>query len=76
MLDILDNVTPLYEKLYDLAFPLPKLFWLATPAFGGAIEHWGLITGDSKFTTWFERKGEYAKHLIASVVTHEVAHQW
>ena len=70
------RVTPLYETLFDLAYPLPKLFWMATPAFDGAIEHWGLITGNSGGTDWYEGKGEASKHSIASHVSHEVAHQW
>jgi len=69
------RVTPIYETHFDLAFPLPKLYWLATPAFGGAIEHWGLITSDSA-STLYNGKDGLTKYQVAWLVAHEVAHQW
>ncbi|ORY35316.1 peptidase family M1-domain-containing protein [Naematelia encephala] len=75
-LEIMDRVTPLYESLFGVAFPLPKLYWLATPAFGGGIEHWGLITGGSDSSAWSEGQGAASKATVASFVAHEVAHQW
>jgi len=56
-LDVITRITPIYGKLFDLAFPLPKLYWMATPALGGGMEHWELITGGSEATTWNEGKG-------------------
>ena len=76
LLEVMTRIMPIYESLFDLAFPLPKLNWMATPAFNGAIEHWGLITGNSLYTTWYQGKGEASKHAIADHVSHEVAHQW
>ncbi len=38
LLKVMDTVMPIYEKMFHLAYPLPKLFWMATPAFPGGIE--------------------------------------
>ncbi|XP_067616976.1 aminopeptidase N [Eurosta solidaginis] len=66
------------EEYFDLAFPLPKIDMIALPDFqAGAMENWGLIT--YRETTMLYEEGVSAttnKQRIASVVGHELAHQW
>lgn len=66
------------EEYFDLPFPLPKIDMIALPDFqAGAMENWGLIT--YRETTMLFEEGVSAttnKQRIASVVGHELAHQW
>uniref|UniRef100_A0A034V8K5 Aminopeptidase N n=2 Tax=Bactrocera dorsalis TaxID=27457 RepID=A0A034V8K5_BACDO len=66
------------EEYFDLPFPLPKLDMIALPDFqAGGMENWGLIT--YRETTMLFEEGVSAttnKQRIASVVGHELAHQW
>ncbi|CAI5450948.1 unnamed protein product [Caenorhabditis angaria] len=67
-----------YDKYYDLPFPLEKQDMVAIPDFSaGAMENWGLITYrendllyDPKINTGLN------KERVASVIAHELAHQW
>ncbi|PPQ87694.1 hypothetical protein CVT25_011461 [Psilocybe cyanescens] len=71
-------VLPLYEKIFDVEYPLPKLDTLVASDFdAGAMENWGLIIGrmsglllDSKRTDIRAKKG------VVSMQSHEVAHMW
>ncbi|XP_023293113.2 aminopeptidase N [Lucilia cuprina] len=66
------------EEFFDLKFPLPKMDMIALPDFqAGAMENWGLIT--YRETTMLFEEGVSAstyKQRVASVVGHELAHQW
>ncbi|KAI9431112.1 peptidase family M1-domain-containing protein [Lactarius indigo] len=45
-LDIKEKVLPLYEQVFNIEYPLPKLDTLVANDFdAGAMENWGLITG-------------------------------
>lgn len=45
-LDVMKWGLPVYEKLFDIPYPLPKLDTLVAHDFdAGAMENWGLITG-------------------------------
>jgi aminopeptidase N len=67
-----------YEEYFDTPYPLPKSDHVALPDFSsGAMENWGLITyrevallANPKTTSISSRQ------YIASVVAHELAHQW
>ncbi|CAD6892010.1 unnamed protein product [Tilletia controversa] len=77
-LDIKAKALPVYEQLFDLDFPLPKLDTLVVSDFAfGAMEGFGLITGR---TTAFlfdpDRAGLAAQRRAAETQIHEVAHQW
>jgi aminopeptidase 2 len=77
-LDVKAAVLPLYEKVFDVEYPLPKLDTLVASDFdAGAMENWGLITG--RTTAYLldpKRADQSAKKRIASIQSHEVAHMW
>ncbi|CAA7267619.1 unnamed protein product [Cyclocybe aegerita] len=77
-LDVKKAVLPLYERIFDVEYPLPKLDTLVASDFdAGAMENWGLITGrTSVFLLDPERGDLQAKKRVASVQSHEVAHMW
>ncbi len=67
-----------YENYFGVEYPLPKSDHVALPDFSsGAMENWGLITyrevallADPATTSIS------SKQYIATVVAHELAHQW
>eukprot|EP00834_Sanchytrium_tribonematis_P004399 NODE_214_length_12495_cov_0.543078.p3 type:complete len:380 gc:universal NODE_214_length_12495_cov_0.543078:10334-11473(+) len=67
-----------YTELFDIEYPLPKLDMIAIPSFSaGAMENWGFVTYrdtailiDPKISS----EGNYQR--VATVVAHELAHQW
>ncbi|KZT44121.1 leucyl aminopeptidase [Sistotremastrum suecicum HHB10207 ss-3] len=77
-LDVKARVLPEYEKVFNIEFPLPKLDTLVAHDFdAGAMENWGLITGRTSAYLLDPKNADIrAKKRIASVQTHEVAHQW
>lgn len=77
-LDVKKAVLPLYEKVFDVGYPLPKLDTLVASDFdAGAMENWGLITGrTTAFLLDPKRSDLRAKKQIAATQSHEVAHMW
>ena len=77
-LDTAVRAIDFYEDFYQTDYPLPKSDHLALPDFSsGAMENWGLITyresallADPKTSNIDDRE------RIATVVAHELAHQW
>lgn len=67
-----------YEKFFDIEFPLPKIDMLALPDFtAGAMENWGLITFRESAMLFEEgNTPQVNKQRIATVMAHEMAHQW
>lgn len=67
-----------FDEYFDTAYPLPKSDHVALPDFSsGAMENWGLVTyreiallADPATTTLA------SKRYIATVVSHELSHQW
>lgn len=66
------------ESFFNISFPLPKQDLLAVSDFSaGAMENWGLITFRDQILLWNpERSSVDQKELTASVIVHELAHQW
>ncbi|GLB35338.1 putative aminopeptidase [Lyophyllum shimeji] len=77
-LDVKADVLPLYEKVFDVGYPLPKLDTLVATDFdAGAMENWGLITGRTNaFLLDPEKADLQAKKQVATTQSHEVAHMW
>lgn len=67
-----------YDDYFGTAYPLPKSDHVALPDFTvGAMENWGLITY-REVTLLADPKiiSVSARHHIATVIAHELAHQW
>ncbi|KAF7328714.1 Aminopeptidase 1 [Mycena venus] len=77
-LEVTAKVLPLYEKIFEIEYPLPKLDTLAANDFDmGAMENWGLITGrTSAFMMDPKKPNILARKSIAGTQSHEVAHMW
>lgn len=77
-LDIASRTIDFFDEYFGTPYPLPKSDHVALPDFSsGAMENWGLITyreiallADPKTTS------VHMKHYIATVVAHELSHQW
>ncbi|XP_061390812.1 thyrotropin-releasing hormone-degrading ectoenzyme-like [Musca vetustissima] len=79
--EIAPDILKYYEELFGIAFPFTKVDQIAVPQFSqNAMENWGLITyyedifltkENLSDTTTFEEKQN-----IATVIAHELAHQW
>ncbi|KAF9504838.1 hypothetical protein BS47DRAFT_1438322 [Hydnum rufescens UP504] len=77
-LEVKEKTLPLYEEVFDVEFPLPKLDTLVAADFdAGAMENWGLITGRTTAFLFDPKKSSLAaKKRVAVVQAHEVAHMW
>ncbi|XP_015127700.1 aminopeptidase N isoform X1 [Diachasma alloeum] len=77
-LDIGPRILKYYEDYFQIKFPLPKIDMVALPDFSaGAMENWGLIT--YRETALLFQEGVSTKssqQRVATVVAHELAHQW
>ncbi len=77
-LEAAEYILPFYDKYFGIKYPMPKLDMIALPDFeAGAMENFGCITYretdlllDPKNAAVSDRKN------VASVVAHEMAHQW
>jgi aminopeptidase 2 len=77
-LDIKAKVLPIYEEIFDIEYPLPKLDTLVAHDFdAGAMENWGLITGRTSAFLLDPKKADVlAKKRVTVTQSHEVAHMW
>jgi len=77
-LEAAEYILPFYDRYFGIKYPMPKLDMIALPDFeAGAMENFGCITYretdlliDSRNAALSDRK------RVASVVAHEMAHQW
>ncbi len=68
---------PYYEDYLAYTLPIPKLDLVAVPGRAGAMENWGLILLDERRALVNgSAAGAYDVVEAASVVCHEVGHQW
>ncbi|XP_032687651.1 aminopeptidase N [Odontomachus brunneus] len=67
-----------YEEYFKIEFPLPKMDMVALPDFAaGAMENWGLITYRETAMLYQEGVSTSSnQQRVATVVSHELAHQW
>lgn len=67
----------LFSNYFTIDYPLPKLDMIGLPDFAsGAMENWGLVTYRSKLLYVEETTSKVILEQIASVICHELAHQW
>lgn len=66
-----------YDQAFGVPYPLPKLDQVAVPDFdAGAMENWGLVTYRESCLLIDETATLSDKIQIATVITHELSHQW
>nr|XP_029531509.1 glutamyl aminopeptidase-like isoform X1 [Oncorhynchus nerka] len=67
-----------FEEYFNMNYSIPKLDKIAIPDFGtGAMENWGLITYREANLLYDENQSSsYNKQRVASVIAHELVHQW
>ncbi|KAJ0170678.1 hypothetical protein K1T71_013450 [Dendrolimus kikuchii] len=72
------KVLTFFEQYFNVSFPLPKQDMIAIPDFSaGAMENWGLITYRETALLYENGRSSFiSKQRIASVIAHELAHQW
>ena len=77
-IDTIARIMPVYEQMYDVEYPLPKLDTLVATDFdAGAMENWGLITGRTSAFLLDPTKADLnGKKNVAATQSHEVAHMW
>ncbi|KAJ9056680.1 hypothetical protein DSO57_1030462 [Entomophthora muscae] len=77
-LDVCTKTLDLFDEVFGTPYPLPKMDMVAVPDFdAGAMENWGLVTYRTVLLLFDEQTSSAkAKQRIASVVAHELAHQW
>ncbi len=76
-LDIAKKSIDFFEQYFGVDYPLPKSDHVALPDFSsGAMENWGLITYRETCLLADDASGIAAKKYIATVIAHELSHQW
>ncbi|XVE70868.1 hypothetical protein DITRI_Ditri10aG0105300 [Diplodiscus trichospermus] len=77
-LDVAVKTLGFYEDHFDMLYSLPKLDMVASPDFAaGAMENYGLVTYRETDLLYDDQHSAAAnKQRVATVVAHELAHQW
>lgn len=76
-LDVASKLLEFYNNFFEIDFPLKKLDLVAIPDFlAGAMENWGLITFRETSLLVGTDSAALERQVVASVVAHELAHQW
>lgn len=77
-LDIATRTIDFFDDYFDTPYPLPKSDHVALPDFtSGAMENWGLVTYREVALLADPATTSIASHhYIATVITHELSHQW
>uniref|UniRef100_A0A3Q1IP30 Aminopeptidase n=1 Tax=Anabas testudineus TaxID=64144 RepID=A0A3Q1IP30_ANATE len=67
-----------FEEYFNMIYSIGKLDKIAIPDFGtGAMENWGLITyRETNLLYDKNQSSSYNKQRVASVIAHELVHQW
>ncbi|KAK5885814.1 hypothetical protein CesoFtcFv8_016911 [Champsocephalus esox] len=67
-----------FEEYFNMNYSITKLDKIAIPDFGtGAMENWGLITyRETNLLYDANQSSSYNKQRVASVIAHELVHQW
>ncbi|KAI3514989.1 hypothetical protein L1887_13737 [Cichorium endivia] len=77
-LDVAVKTLGLYKDYFETPYSLPKLDMIAIPDFAaGAMENYGLVTYRETALLYDDKHSAAAnKQRVATVVAHELAHQW
>ncbi|CAD7941895.1 unnamed protein product [Amoebophrya sp. A120] len=77
-LEVATRCLEFYNEFFQIAYPLPKCDMAAIPDFAaGAMENWGFVTyREIDLLLDVSKTSTARKQRVASVVTHELAHQW
>jgi aminopeptidase N len=77
-LEASENILKFYNRYYSIKYPYHKLDHIVLPDFGpGAMENVGAITYRDTAMLIDPKTASYdAKRTVASVIAHEMAHQW
>ncbi|KAM7490579.1 hypothetical protein LguiA_033500 [Lonicera macranthoides] len=77
-LDVAVKTLGLYKEYFAVPYSLPKLDMIAIPDFAaGAMENYGLVTYRETALLYDDKHSAASnKQRVATVVAHELAHQW
>ena len=76
-LEAAEYILPYYDKYFGIKYPMPKLDLIGLPDFeAGAMENFGCITYRETDLLVDKNASINARKGVASVVAHEMAHQW
>uniref|UniRef100_A0A7N8WQT2 Leucyl/cystinyl aminopeptidase n=1 Tax=Mastacembelus armatus TaxID=205130 RepID=A0A7N8WQT2_9TELE len=76
-MDAASKLLEFYNKFFDIDYPLEKLDLVAIPDFlAGAMENWGLITFRETSLLVGKESSPLEKRVVATIIAHELAHQW
>ena len=77
-LDIAKRSIEFYEDFYETPYPLEHSYQVALPDFSaGAMENWGCVTYREAYLLLDPNNTSLdMKQLVATVIAHELAHQW
>ncbi|MGA9391988.1 MAG: M1 family metallopeptidase [Candidatus Sulfotelmatobacter sp.] len=76
-LDSAEHILSYYDKYFSIKYPYEKLDLIGLPDFSaGAMENTGCITFREVILLIDEKGSNDLKKEIASVIAHEMAHQW
>ncbi|XP_028269982.1 leucyl-cystinyl aminopeptidase [Parambassis ranga] len=76
-LETASKLLDFYNNFFEINYPLKKLDLVAIPDFlAGAMENWGLITFRETTLLVGRESSPLEKQVVASVIAHELAHQW
>ncbi|ETB63865.1 TPA: M1 family peptidase [Candidatus Nomurabacteria bacterium] len=77
-LDVAIKSLEFYNEYFNIPYPLPNLDMIAIPDFeSAAMENWGAITyRETAILVDEEHTSLVNKQWVATVVAHEIAHQW
>ena len=77
-LDIAKRSIEFYEDFYETPYPLEHSYQVALPDFSaGAMENWGCVTYREAYLLLDpDNTSLDIKQLVATVIAHELAHQW
>ncbi|XP_066535970.1 glutamyl aminopeptidase [Hoplias malabaricus] len=76
--NVTKDIFDFFEEYFDMYYSIAKLDQIAIPDFGtGAMENWGLITYRETNLLYDETESSSNnKQRVASVISHELVHQW